>query len=148
MKLGYHIVISSLTSAGFAYATRSFWGTLICFASGILIDMDHVLDFCIANKRMCWRYSELDSYCREKKDGTIYLIFHSYELTVLLWSSYIFFKNTVWLGFLVGITVHLLIDQIFNGTYRYAYLWYCRKRFGFPKEIFFRDEFYKKFNPK
>ena len=142
-----HIAASAVTSVAFLAVTKSWPGALACFASGILIDLDHLLDFYIRRKKMCWDINELHDFCSNDMTGRLYLIFHSYELVIFLWWL-VFYLNAslVWLGFVFGLIAHLLLDQIFNPVYPWAYFMFYRLKLGFPKKVFFRDEFLKDYN--
>ena len=142
MTPAQHLVASTLTAAGFGAVTKSIPGSLVCFLSGIFIDLDHILDFYWAKKRMCWSLKELQDYCLNERSGKIYLIFHSYELLSMLWVIIlIFFPNPIGMGLVVGLTVHMILDQLVNPIYPWAYFWFYRSRLGFPKKIFFKEDF-------
>ena len=140
MMLGKHVIASGLTSAFFLFLTKSWGGAIACFVSGILIDLDHLLDYCIIKKRMCWSLDTLKAFCTDKT-GKIYLVLHSYELMIILWAAMIYLKATgIWLGLLYGMSVHILLDQLTNPIYPLAYFWFYRLKLGFPKVVFFNDE--------
>ena len=144
MTPNQHLVASTVTAGIFGAVTRSWEGTLVCFLSGIFIDLDHLLDFYWIKKRMCWSLKELCDFCLKGREGKIYLIFHSYELMAVLWIIVLlFFVNPIGLGLMFGLTVHMFLDQIGNPVYPGAYSWFCRRRFGFQKKIFFKDDFLK-----
>ena len=139
-----HVMASGVTSALFFAATRSVGGSIACFLSGILIDIDHVFDFYIERKRVCKSLKELYDFCLLDKTGKLYLIFHAYEWVGLLWLAVILSKfHPVWLGIAVGISVHMLFDQLINPIYPLVYFWFFRRKFGFSKKLFFYDEFLK-----
>lgn len=142
MTLKQHIVVSGVTSAAFAYFSRSWPGAMACFLSGILIDLDHFWDYCIIKGKICWSVKQLEDYCFKEKAGKSYLILHSYELLVVLWIAVSFLKSdSVLLGFLLGMTVHMIFDQFVNPVCPLAYFLLYRAWFGFPKIIFLKDEF-------
>lgn len=146
MTPAQHIVASTATSTFFYYLTQSWPGTVVCFLSGILIDLDHVLDYWIFKRKISLSFKELDNFCTEDKSGKIFLILHSYELMFILWIVSAYFKwPTEWLGALYGMSVHLLCDQIGNPVYPPAYFLFYRWKIGFPKAVFFRDYFVKEF---
>ena len=136
-----HVVASGITSAGFAFITQSLPGAVACFLSGIFIDLDHLLDFYLIKRKMCWSLRELHDFCLNIKTGKIYLVFHSYELMAVLWISAYFYPNSIWIGCLFGMSVHLLLDQVSNPIYPWAYFLLYRMQLGFPKKIFFHEDF-------
>ena len=134
-----HVVASGVTSVLFAFLTRSWVGTMACFLSGIFIDLDHLLDYCIFRKKMCWSIKELEDFCFERT-GKIYLILHSYELMAILWVTvYYFGMQPVWFGIIFGMSVHMLLDQIINPVHPLAYFLFYRLKIGFTKAIFFNE---------
>ncbi len=137
MLLGQHILASGITGIVFAKLTNSWPGTIACFLSGILIDLDHLLDYVINKKKMCWSVKKLENFCAQKEDGKIYFFLHSYELVAFLWLIVFCFKlNAIWLGIVFGMSIHLLIDQLANPIYPLTYFLFYRFKLGFPKSLF------------
>ena len=135
-----HIVASMAVSAIFLSLSKSLAGALACFLSGILIDLDHALDFILIRKKMFNSFRELKSFCLDKS-GKVYLLFHSYELLALLWVFAVLWRvPSLYLGFLYGMSIHLLLDQITNTIYPLTYFLVYRKKLGFPKALFFRGQ--------
>ena len=142
MNPAKHVAASALTSTAFFSMTHSWPGTIACFLSGIVIDVDHLFDFYIHHKRMCWSLSEMYDFCLKDKAGKMYMVFHTYELLVLLWIAVALLKfDTVLLGMAVGLSIHMMFDQMINPVYPLAYFWFFRWRFGFSKKIFFHEDF-------
>lgn len=141
-----HGVLSGVTTVVFATVTKSPLGSLVCFLSGIFMDLDHILDYCLARKRLWGSYRDLWVYCGEERGGKLYLILHSYELLALMglvvmgWHG-----NVIWWGLLVGMSVHLIADQIFNRQLRpFVYFLSYRLIHGFDKKYLFSEEQYRK----
>jgi hypothetical protein len=140
-----HTIASVVVSGAFALWSRSLPGTVACFLSGIFIDVDHALDFCLAKRKAFFSYKELFSFCAWEKAGKLYLIFHSYELLIALWISiFAFHLNIIWLGIAVGVTFHLLFDRLVNPLRPFVFFWYYRYRKGFEKKGIFPEDYYKK----
>jgi hypothetical protein len=115
MRTRYHIVASAGVSLGFQAATHSWPATLGCFLSGVLIDTDHYLEYCILRKKFPFRYKDLVDFCFDTRVKKNYLIFHAYEYLFILWLSIYFFDlGVIWIGIAVGLTTHLLLDQWTN----------------------------------
>jgi hypothetical protein len=142
-----HIAASGVTSLVFYFLTRSWIASLVCFLSGIFIDIDHLFDYYRDKKKMCWSLRTLDHYCFHEREGKIYLVFHSYELLAVLWIvlAVLLHFQPLAFGLIFGMTVHVLFDQFTNPTYPLAYFWFCRRKFGFPKKIFFKEDFAREF---
>ena len=95
---------------------------------------------------MCRSFKELKDFCLKDKSGKIFLIFHSYELMAVFWAVILYFHpSVVWFGLAFGMSVHLLLDQIFNPIYPLAYFLVYRMKLGFPKAIFFNEGLVKEF---
>ncbi|MFA5088509.1 MAG: hypothetical protein WC552_05685 [Candidatus Omnitrophota bacterium] len=141
-----HAAVSGVTSVLFGSLTQSWSAGVVCFLSGIFIDVDHILDFMIYKKRISINYRELDSFCGKERGGKLYLIFHSYEALLLCGLIVIFFDTSVlWDGFVVGYGVHLVADKIVNPLKPLAYSFLYRMKNNFEKESLFQEGFYEKF---
>ena len=138
-----HTLISAAFSAGFGAATRSWTAAAACFLSGIFIDIDHVVDFWLARKKVLLSYSELHRFCGKEKLGRLFLWLHSYELLGLLWiGAWISGFNAVLVGIVSGMTVHLLADQFANPVRPLAFFLTYRIRHKFDKKYIFPKDYY------
>jgi len=127
MRLSYHVTLSAVVSAIFFACTRSMFGSMSCFLSGIFIDLDHILDYSLYRKKICLSYKEMWHHCQTEVDGFIIIALHSYELMLILWVA-AFVKNAdifVW-GILIGFTTHILSDRFFNSLRPGAYFFIYR----------------------
>ncbi len=141
MKLMSHGVSFSVT-AGVYYCLISNWpSTIVCFLSGILIDLDHMADFYRHHRQFCRSLKELEDFCDKKRGGKIYLLFHSYELLGLGWIILYNYPRLWLLALLIGVSVHLILDQVFNGVYPWAYFVIYRAYHKFPREVFSYGDF-------
>lgn len=115
MRVRYHIIASAGISLGFQAAQHSWPATIGCFLSGILIDVDHCLDYCIFKKEFPFHYKDLVKFCVDHKEKKIYLLFHAYEYIFVLWYAiFLFSLGKVWIGIAVGLTTHMIFDQFTN----------------------------------
>lgn len=140
MKPAQHVVISGGIGLVLAWWIQSAAAGLVCFLSGVFIDIDHYLDFYLAKKKFPRRYKELTDFCdRDNEDrGKLRLIFHSYEFLVVLWLAVSYWHlNELWLGLAVGLSQHLVCDQMTNPFRPLAYFWVYRLKYGFQKEYIF-----------
>ena len=141
MMLSGHIVASSVTSFAFYGVTKSWPATLACFLSGIFIDLDHVVDYCLIKRKWHCSFKQLKDFCLNDRQSKVYLFFHSIELLALLWAAYFYYDmDVIWLGVLVGLSVHMALDQLTNDVYPATYSFIYRLKLGFPKRIFFKSE--------
>ena len=140
-----HTIASGVASAAFYVYSQSVAGTVICFLSGIFIDVDHIMDLCIYKKRLAFTVQDLFNFCEREKGGKLYLIFHSYELLALLWLSIATFHlSAVWLGLAIGLSIHIFLDQIANPVRPLVYFLWYRLKYGFAKEYIFTPGYFSK----
>ncbi len=123
----------------FAIWVRS-WGALAaCFLSGILIDLDHHLDYIIIRKKIPFRYKSLLEFCHVDHTHPIYLLLHSYELLLLLWVSvFLFDLGVIWMGAAVGFTAHIFCDEFANPIKPMAYFLIYRAKNRFNRRAFLK----------
>lgn len=105
---------------------RSAKCAILSFGAGILIDLDHPLDYMLTNN---FRLDIRDMY-RSYLAVSIkkaYLIFHSYELIILLWLSIGFFSlSNAWKAAAIGFTQHIVFDALYNRINALAYFFTYR----------------------
>lgn len=81
---------------------------------GILIDLDHFIDYFLyrgfhVNLQDMFHLSYNNLFPR------FYLLLHSYELLALVWIAIILFtRNKLALGIALGLTIHLIQDEVGN----------------------------------
>lgn len=144
MHVNKHIIVSGITSGIFAFFSRSANAAIVCFLSGIFIDIDHVFDFWITKKKLFFSYKDLDTFCSQEKTGKLYLSFHSIEPILILWLIILYLNlNIVWVGLAVGLSLHLLLDITTNPLRPIAYFLYYRLKQRFKKEFLFTEEYYR-----
>ena len=113
MKTTVHIYASA-AAGGAAYGlTGSAEMSASCLLSGIFLDVDHILDFCLLTDER-FTIKGFLSWCHELRWTRIYLILHSYELYALLALAAFFFTSEALKEVLLGMGLHLLMDQAGN----------------------------------
>ncbi len=131
MKLKHHITASIILSAFFFAISKSWIIFTSSLLSGVLIDLDHVLDyFCEFKKRFSVK-KFFDIYY----NGNvlfIMVIFHSWELLALLSICAILMSWNPWIiGITIGFTQHVVVDQIFNKPNKWLFFFLWRLNNGF-----------------
>lgn len=110
IDISIHLSITSLLSfAVYIFSSDIFYAAL-CFAGGIFIDLDHLLDYFLFYKRSLHLKDFFAS--AYLMSGKIYLIFHSWELCILIFSIAIYLNSAAFLVFSLSMAVHLFIDNI------------------------------------
>ncbi len=133
MKATAHIY-ASIAAGGAAYWLSGSSGlSMACLLSGILLDADHLLDFHLLSGERFTLKGFL-SWCYELKWKKIYLVLHSYELYILLLLAARVFPSRAFTGVLLGMGLHLLMDQAGNTALnKWFYFIIFRYRAGFVK---------------
>ncbi|MDP2939343.1 MAG: hypothetical protein Q8O13_04585 [Candidatus Omnitrophota bacterium] len=135
-----HLVASCATGALFYLYSKSVLASLVCFLSGVFIDLDHVFDFYFHYKRLTLSIKEFYLSCEEYRFDRLFLFFHSLEWILLLWILIAIFKlNLIWVAFALGISLHIVMDMIGNRLFSYAYFFIYRWLKGFRAESLSRD---------
>ena len=102
--------------------------------AGVLIDIDHFFDFAMNHPLRELRHFFRIMYAGDLRK--LYVPFHSYELLVLLWCVVLAVPlGAVGLGLSIGLTQHLLCDQIFNHVYPYTYFLSARVWLRFEDKL-------------
>jgi len=149
MRVKYHIVASAGVSLGCQAILHSWSATLGCFLSGVLIDLDHYLEYCLSRKKFPYRYKDLVDFCWYDEEGKVYLFLHAYEYLFVLWFViYVFCLGKVWLGVAIGLTTHLVFDQWANPGKPLFYFLTFRIKNRFEKiktvsDVYFQRKFKK-----
>jgi len=127
MKPSRHLIVSLSASGLFLFFTRSFYGAMVLFLSGVGSDLDHVIEYGI---HYGWKdISVKKIYEASEKTGSknkagfkrLYLIFHVGEMALILWVLSLVSKNIYLLAISIGYTLHLLMDCIGNTLNPVAY---------------------------
>jgi len=143
MRPTYHVMISGGVTLVFALWVKSTGALVACFLSGIFIDLDHHLDYYLAQKELPLNFKKLVDFCRDDQQSKLHLFLHSYELLFLLWFSiYYFSLETVWLGIAVGFTMHIICDEIANPMRPLSYFLTYRIKHNFSRKMLFKKGYY------
>ena len=123
-----HFIVSFSLGAIIYYFTKSIAAGVICLFAGVLVDLDHIIDYVINVglkefnfKEMYWDCIKLPHQKESSKIKHVFLFFHSWEMVVLLWLVYIFTRNIYMLAFSVGYTGHIFLDSAARALNPLAY---------------------------
>jgi len=133
MKIQHHAVASTILM-GITFAAFRSWGlSLAVLFSGILIDLDHLLDYFIRHGHdFTIRKFFQASYERQYRRAV--LILHGWEWIILCCLVVLWIGWISWLvGLIIGVSSHLILDQMGNrpNLLGYSLFWRCRNRFDF-----------------
>jgi hypothetical protein len=130
-----HVITSGFVSLFVGIYFKSLGCAVVSFAAGVLIDLDHLIDY-YANHKFTWKAKTVYNTCAKMDLRKLYLVLHSYELVAIFWASiYIFSLSNFWKALAIGLTQHLLFDQIFNPIKTLGYFTTYRIIKGFKKEL-------------
>lgn len=144
MRARYHVVASAGVSLGFQAMSHSWPASLGCFLSGVLIDTDHYLEYCVTQKKFPFQYKDLVEFCCYNKEGKLYLVFHAYEYLFIFWGLiYLFDLGVIWLGIAIGLTTHIMFDQFTNPTKPLFYFLTYRFKNHFEKNKLLTEKYFQ-----
>ncbi len=144
MKPAQHVMISAGVAAGLWVWSRSIPAVAGCMIGGVLVDIDHHLDYWVVKKKFPFSYKDLSNYFFNLRSGKVYLIFHSWELLFICWGIFSLFQLDIfWYGVLVGVSFHLLCDEVFNPLKPLGYFMFYRIKHGFDFTRLAKDEYVK-----
>ncbi|MDD4956918.1 MAG: hypothetical protein PHH49_02280 [Candidatus Omnitrophica bacterium] len=129
-----HVLVTALVSFYLYKVTGRVSWIVLCFAGGVLIDLDHLLDYFVYyggtfSPGKFFSHAYLGS-------GKCYLVFHSYELLIALWVFGAHFHLMIPVA--AGMTGHMLIDLLYShrrtplalSLFYRAYLGFSAERAG------------------
>jgi len=117
LKPEHHIIISLVLSIIFYLFTKSVFGLISVFLVGIFIDLDHIIDFWIENKKIIFTIREFFDYFYKHEYTKAYIFFHSIEfIPIMFILGNIFLGKIITYGILFGFTTHILLDYTGNGS--------------------------------
>ncbi len=133
MRPSRHIIASLTIGAVLWFFTKSVYAGLLCFASGVLVDIDHILEYIIHHGRKGLSFKNMYEACeqteRQKGDlkfKRLYIILHTAEIVLLLWTITIYTKNIYLLAITWGYSLHLILDCAANPLYPFSYFIFWR----------------------
>ncbi|MCQ9207090.1 MAG: hypothetical protein NG740_04335 [Omnitrophica bacterium] len=121
MRPSYHAIISFSLGALLWFFTKSVYAGILCFLSGWLIDFDHVIEYALQYGFKNFKFKTIYQTCKLVLFDRLYLIFHAYEIMIILWVATIATKNIYLLGISIGYSSHLIMDVITNPVLPFSY---------------------------
>lgn len=137
MKLTTHAIFSIPLGCLCYGITRSFESVVGVIIGGILIDLDHFLEFWYDNG-FALSVKKFFLYCNHGNCTRFFIIFHSYELILLFLiisqNRYIQFFLA---GLIASMILHIFLDYI-NIIKNYNYKWYSFIVYFFVFRLLFK----------
>lgn len=142
-----HSVISGVAAAVVYASTDSIAAAGLCLIAGILVDIDHILDYILnfgiktLSLKAVYDVSVQTGASKgEQGMKRFYLVLHSVELLICLLALTLFFSHPLLIGATVGYGLHLLADLIGNPVVPQAYFICWRARIRFKSDQFHTDK--------
>jgi hypothetical protein len=134
MKPTGHAIASGVIGFFVWLYFKSIPAAIVSFLAGTLIDFDHFFDYYV-NHHFTLSIRKVYAASSETDFPRLYLLFHSYELVLILWASIgIFSLGIFWKALAIGLTQHIILDQMTNPVTLPAYFIIYRIVKGFKKE--------------
>jgi len=117
-----HFLVSCVLAVGMYLKSGRLSYVFLVFCSGVLIDLNHVIDSVIYDKK------KFDVkgffYCSYLRSGKTYIVLHSWELVIVIFVIGVIFSFDGALIFSAGFAVHLFIDNLQRKNRLFYFLLY------------------------
>ncbi len=122
MKPDQHVTISVGSGVILGILLQSWVAGISCCLVGILVDLDHYLDFWL-NRGFSLNFRHLLDFCYHGTSAKFYDVLHGYEyIPLYVWIATLPGCRTLGLGLTVGYTLHLFGDVLYNShLHRWTY---------------------------
>jgi len=113
MRLPHHVVASSILGGIMYTTTNSLTLAISAVISGVLIDLDHILDYLFFAKDK-FSIKNFFTWCNKSLWDRLAVVFHSWELMIIFVVLCCLFHNPILIGTVAGALLHLIMDQFMN----------------------------------
>ncbi|MEK6645812.1 MAG: hypothetical protein AABY84_03955 [Candidatus Firestonebacteria bacterium] len=139
MKLQHHIAVSIPISIGVGILFQSNQYAIISFLAGVFIDLDHLFDY-FREYGFPWNLKKFFYRFHNHLFKRLVLPFHAYENLIIFGAITFWTTNPVLFSIMIGVSQHMIFDQLTNGIKPQAYLITYRifKKFDAPS-VFNKD---------
>lgn len=128
MQVKYHVLSAVPVGVGSYAVSGDVLTAVIGMAAAVFIDIDHIIDYVITQKRIDNPSKMMEAFDTFSIVTKNYFFLHSWELVILLAWTQLLWPHPYVLAALVGYTMHLTIDQIYNtfflGEYNLKHFFY------------------------
>jgi len=127
-----HVITSAGLGAIFWAKSRDPWTMALSLAFGVLVDLDHFLDYWYSEGRICFDLKTFLATRYWRKSGRLFIVFHAFEylpIVFLLWRAV---KGRRWaVAATAAMSSHVLADHLVNELRPLAYFILYRLAHGF-----------------
>jgi hypothetical protein len=137
MQLKHHAAMSTVISAGVYYLSGSWGLATVSFLSGILMDLDHVIDY-VLHHGTRFNIKDFFRFFMEERYTRLTLIFHGWEWLIILFIlSWLTGWDILVTGVFIGFSQHLILDKLYNISRFSSYSFFYRLSVGFDPEFIY-----------
>jgi hypothetical protein len=138
MTFKQHVTITSVLAIILTVLWRNYFGSLLFWLGGIFIDLDHYLDYIKETGSTRVSFKKMEDMFLNIKEKKFYGVLHSYEvLVILFFVNFFYFEKGYLYGLLGGLSLHILLDVIFNPVKIKGYLFLYRWKHSFEVDRIF-----------
>jgi hypothetical protein len=131
-----HVIASAGLGAIFWARSRDWRTMLISLVFGVLVDLDHFIDYWYSEGRVCF---DLETFMRTryfKKRGRIFVLFHAWEYLPLLYFVWQAMKGRKWaVAATSAMATHVVADHFANDLRPLGYFLWWRIKHGFRASV-------------
>ncbi len=127
-----HLLCGTILSVAVYVKYKNPEMTLACLIGSVILDVDHIYEY----GKYCCDYDVKPSFEEFRsgkyfsRKGTVYVIFHSWEIAIIGLIFRLFAHsdgyNNILKGLVLGYTSHMALDQIGNNLSGASYFWLYR----------------------
>jgi hypothetical protein len=134
MKVKNHVITSGVVSSVIYAVTKSPAAAIGSFLAGALLDADHFIDYYL-NYGFSINLKAMHDAMNEYRLPKIYILLHSFELLSVFWALvFLIPLSMFYFAVALGLTQHIILDQIANPVMPRAYFLTYRIAHGFKRE--------------
>jgi hypothetical protein len=133
MKLHHHVAFSTTISVFLFLVFKSWYLSVTCLLSGILIDLDHFIDY-YREQGINLDIKNFFTICENAQFERVFLVLHGWEWILLCAAAgWVSGWNPLVTGVAIGLGQHLILDAFYNSTSvrTYSIIWRWSKGFVF-----------------
>jgi hypothetical protein len=117
-----HVIVSAGLGALFWAKSRDVRTLAISIIFGVLVDLDHLLDYMYAEKRLIFDLKEFMATGYWRKSGRIFLLFHAFEYLPLVYVVWHALKGRKWaVAATAAMSSHVVADHLVNDLKPWGY---------------------------
>ena len=123
-----HLTCGAILGTAIMLSERDALKAVSCVCGATMCDIDHIIEYA----KYCNDYNAKPSFAEWKSGeyfntkGTVCVLFHSWEVCLLMWLLKGHTGSRIIDGLRIGYTSHLILDQIGNNLNKWSYFWLYR----------------------